>query len=184
MNFTVVIGLILATSVLFMTITSNSTAQSDSKFTKDHVAVCERLYKNYVKMTEPSFVKKYSFLHYVNECVKLYKDSIWKYAGKDREKIYSKYLDIKRTQELDGFVSGKPYIEILSKAKIGDTKYHLMLKICPDNRITSASKILVKSESSSQEIPLKKMSQSGICQPYRMIILAKDPGTISAMIRI
>lgn len=177
---------ILSIILVLLATSSGALAASDKKkeFSRETISVCDRIYKSYLIMTEKEFVKKYSFLQYVDKCIKLFKDPVWKSTGKDRlDKIYARYLEI-IARENNGLISDQKNIDILSKAKIGPNKYHVKVKVCPSNQITPNSVILLKSDIDVQTISLKKTAKSKICLPYQAIILAGSHQDIQAFIRI
>lgn len=167
------------------TVSNNTFAQKGTEFTKEKISVCERINPSWKKLNDSSFHKKYSFLSYIDTCTKLYKDPIWKYTGKDRiDKIYARYLEIVKSEHQFGILSGKPYVEILSKAKIGESKYHVKLKVCPDSQIKPSSKILLKSDISQIELQFKKKTYPGFCMPYQGVIMSKSSQNIQAFLKI
>jgi hypothetical protein len=179
------VSLLVTSLTITGSLYNNTFAEKESEFPKDKIAVCERINASYKKMSDVSFHKKYSFLSYVETCIKLYKEPIWKYVGKDRiDKIYARYLELAKIEQKSGLISGKPYIEILSKAQIGDNKYHVKLKVCPDTKVTHVSKILLKSDMSQIEIPLKKDMRSGFCMPYQGVIMSKSLQNIQAFLKM
>ena len=159
-------------------------ATNKKEFSKETILVCDRIYKSYLTKTENEFVKKYSFLSYVDKCVKLFKDPVWKTTVKDRlDKIYSRYLEIK-AKENSGLISDKQYVDVLSKAKIGPNKYHVKLKVCHSDQFTPNSVLLLKSDVDLQTLSLKKTTKQKMCIPYQAIVFAGSSQDIVAFIRI
>jgi len=174
-------------SIILLLLATSSSAYGAAKkteFSRDTILVCDRIYKSYLIKNEYEFVKKYSFLPYIDKCVKLFKDPVWKTTGKDRlEKVYSRYLEIKEKGN-NGLISDKQYIDVLSKAKIGPNKYHLKLKVCHSEQFTPNSVLLLKSDLDLQILSLKKNIKQKMCIPYQAILFAGSHQEILAFIKI
>ncbi|WP_297594382.1 plastocyanin [Nitrosopumilus sp.] len=145
--------------------------------TKPKIRQCEVLFQSYKNIGVTQFKTKYSHITYLDSCLKLYSDPIWKYEGLDRyDKLSEKLTSFNVKSEPKK--PSDPYTSILSKTKIGDEKYLVKFNICAGDKIIDKAKVLVKSQIEAIQVGSNKDVPANSCRNYETQIFAKNPDNI------
>jgi hypothetical protein len=151
-----------------------ASAQTVSKKTE---TMCQAIYKSYKQLGKSEFLKKFSGTAYINDCLKLYDDPSWTFKGKtDVDKFYSK------TKKTDDPLkqSTKGTVKLLSKSKIGDSKYVSKVSVCSAKEGIRKPVILIQSDKekfvgvTSITVPPQQ------CRDFFTQISSNNPNTIKS----
>ena len=163
------------TDVLDPTIVSD-----DVIVTKPRINQCSVLYQAYKNVGKVQFISKYEHVTFINTCVKLYQDPVWKYQGDDRiEKLNEKFIQLdQKIKEEKPKLSYEPSVMITSKTDIGQGKFDVKFNICAgDDRIDKA-KVLVKSQIEAIQVGSNKDIPENSCRNYVTQIYATSAANI------
>ena len=163
------------TEVLDPTIVSD-----DVIVTKPRINQCSVLYQAYKNVGKVQFISKYEHVTFINTCVKLYQDPVWKYQGDDRiEKLNEKFIQLdQKIKEEKPKLSYEPSVMITSKTDIGQGKFNVKFNICAgDDRIDKA-KVLVKSQIEAIQVGSNKDIPENSCRNYVTQIYANNAANI------
>lgn len=163
------------TEVLDPTIVSD-----DVIVTKPRINQCSVLYQAYKNVGTVQFISKYEHVTFINTCVKLYQDPVWKYQGDDRiEKLNEKFIQLdQKIKEEKPKLSYEPSVMITSKTDIGQGKFDVKFNICAgDDRIDKA-KVLVKSQIEAIQVGSNKDIPENSCRNYVTQIYANNAANI------
>ena len=152
----------------------------DAIVTKPRINQCSILYQTYKNVGKTQFLSKYEHVTFINTCVKLYQDPVWKYSGDDRtEKLNEKFIQLdQKTSEEKTKLSHEPTVSILSKTKIGNEKYDVKFNVCAGDKRIDKAKMLIKSQIESVEYGTSKDVPENACRSYAIQINAKNPDNI------
>ncbi|MEM2160359.1 MAG: hypothetical protein QXN55_05325 [Candidatus Nitrosotenuis sp.] len=150
--------LILSTSVI-------SPSFAFAEKTKPQNDNCKAKYNLYREIGESKFKEKYQKKPKILDCLNLYKNSNWDFAGKGK-------ID----QRFDSSNSNVK-INILLKNSIGQQKYVLKFEACSKQSITKPY-FLIKSDSDKYLTFPDVNLQSSKCSTFRSEINAASPSTI------
>lgn len=167
------------TEVLDPTIVSD-----DVIVTKPRINQCSVLYQAYKNVGKVQFISKYEHVTFINTCVKLYQDPVWKYQGDDRiEKLNEKFIQLdQKIKEEKPKLSYEPSVMITSKTDIGQGKFDVKFNICAgDDRIDKA-KVLVKSQIEAIQVGSNKDIPENSCRNYVTQIYANNAANIQIYI--
>jgi hypothetical protein len=150
------------------------------KLTKEQKKQCENLYFNYKKFGKTDFLKRYAFKSFINDCIKLYKDSKWTFKGKEQIDKYFDRLN-KATKNVHDNNNSKdmPTTKITKKLKISQSKYMLNFQACIFSKDNSLPSFLVSSDLDKFIVtPIKKIPAK-TCKNYWIDVSSKSPTNIS-----
>lgn len=176
--------IVLEEKITDSTMQKEETVVALTPVSKPRLNYCIILYPTYQDLGQNLFRNKYSHVNYINECIKLYKDPIWSYAGDDRiDKLYVKFLQFIDAAKLERpKLSTDPHVNILSSVNVGTEKYLVKFNVCAGDLPIDKAKILVRSEIESIEIGSSKDIPANACRTYETQLLAKYPANIRASI--
>jgi len=148
--------------------------------TKPRINQCSVLYQSYKNIGKAQFLSKYEHVTFINVCVKLYQDPVWKYQGDDRtEKLNEKFIQLdQKIKEEKAKLSYEPSVTILSKTKIGNEKYDVKFNVCAGDKKLDKAKVLIKSQIESVEYGTSKDVPENACRSYATQINAKNSDNI------
>ena len=152
--------------------------------TKPRVNQCSVLYQSYKNIGNAQFISKYSHVNFINTCVKLYQDPIWKYQGDDRiEKLYEKFLEFDSKAKIGKpKLSFEPSVNILSTTDIGQGKFDVKFNICAGDQKLDKAKVLVQSKIESVQVGSNKDIPENVCRTYVTQIHANNIANIQIVI--
>ena len=155
-------------------------ASEDVIVTKPRINQCSVLYQAYKNVGKAQFLSKYEHVTFINTCVSLYQDPVWKYQGDDRtEKLNEKFVQLnQKTKEEKPKMSYEPSVTISSKTKIGNEKYDVKFNVCAGDKKIDKAKVLIKSQIESVEYGTSKDIPENACRSYVTQINAKNPDNI------
>ena len=155
-------------------------ASDDIIVSKPRINQCSVLYQAYQNVGKTQFISKYEHVTFINTCVKLYQDPIWKYSGDDRtEKLNERFIQLdQKIKEETTKLSHEPTVTILSKTKIGNEKYDVKFNVCAGDKKIDKAKVLIKSQIESVEYGTSKNVPENACRSYATQINAKNPDNI------
>ncbi len=161
--------------VLDATITSENVI-----VTKPRINQCSVLYQAYKNVGQIQFLAKYDHVNFINTCIKLYKDPIWKYQGDDRlEKLNERFIELnQKIKKEKPKLSFEPTIKIISKTSLGQGKFDLKFNVCAGDESIDKAKILLKSEIEAIQIGTDKNIPENVCRTYVSQLHAKNPANI------
>ncbi|QLH03335.1 plastocyanin [Nitrosopumilus cobalaminigenes] len=157
---------------------------TDVTVTKPRINQCSILYQSYKNIGKPQFVAKYDHVNFINICVKLYQDPVWKYQGDDRlEKLNEKFLEFNQKAKNEApKLSFEPTVKILSTTNIGKDKFDVKFNICAGDQKIDKAKVLVKSKIESIQVGSDKDIPSNVCRTYVTQIHANNVANIQITI--
>ena len=165
--------------LLDQTISEDPTnAVTDVVVSKPKIRQCEVLFQSYQNVGPLQFKIKYSFINYIDSCIKLYKDPLWTYQGDDRHDKLSERLATLSEKPEGKKLSYEPSVNILSKTNLGPEKYNVKFNICAGDKSIDKAKILVKSQIEAVQIGSNKDVPANACRTYETLIYAKNPDNI------
>jgi len=165
--------------VLDPTITSD-----DVVVTKPRINQCSVLYQSYKNIGKSQFLSKYQHVNFINTCVKLYQDPIWKYEGEDRvDKLNERFIELnQKIKEEKPKLSFEPTAHIISKTDIGQGKFNVKFNVCAGDEKIDKAKVLVKSEIEAIQVGTNKDIPENVCRTYVTQLHAKNPANIQISI--
>ena len=130
MNQKKLIGLALfaAASFAILLALDSGSAHAEQKLSPAVLKECEKLYVQYRELGEADFRAKYSHKAYLNDCIKLYKDPNWTFAGKEKIDNYFDKIDAVKSKKLS--TSDIKSVKILQKLKIGKERFYVKFQAC------------------------------------------------------
>jgi len=166
-KFALFAGMILLAGIFFV---SPNHAEA-----KTGESTCKQMYEKYVELKEQKFREKYKGKSFVNDCMKMYKDSNWYFAGKHR--IDNNYANLeKQMKNTDG---GKIDVQLLSRLPIGTDKFLVKFRACADGSSVQETSFLIKSKMEQYVATTAKVLQKGKCNDYNTSIKAKQQSDIA-----
>jgi len=120
----------------------------EESFTDPRITMCNVLHSSYVSQEQSQFLKQYSYINYIYDCVDLYEDKVWHYQGEDRlERIYNKFIEIhEQNLTLPSQTPIEPHIEIRSTEQLYSETFMVQFDICAGDVLLDKAKVLVKSD--------------------------------------
>ena len=120
----------------------------EESFTDPRITMCNVLHSSYVSQEQSQFLKQYSYINYIYDCVELYEDKVWHYQGEDRlERIYNKFIEIhEQNLTLPSQTPIEPHIEIRSTEQLYSETFMVQFDICAGDVLLDKAKVLVKSD--------------------------------------
>ncbi len=126
-KFLILMVMIFIFSGSFMVLTF-----ADTSVSNNIEKICKHRYENYKKMGEENFQKRYPGIPEMNACLFLFNNLSWDFEGKDLiDKKYSSYFEIQKNSK------------IVSKYKIGQSKYLVKFQICTENNLKSSFLLVI-----------------------------------------
>ena len=152
----------------------------DVTVTKPRINQCSVLYQAYKNVGKVQFLSKYEHVTFINTCVKLYQDPVWKYQGEDRiEKLNEKFIQLdQKTKEEKPKLSYEPNVTITSKTDIGQGKFNVKFNICAGDERIDKAKVLVKSQTEAIQVGSNKDIPENSCRNYVTQIYANNAANI------
>ena len=143
--------------------------------TKPRINKCIVLNIYYKSLGESKFKQKFSHVDYLNSCISLYKDPVWKYQGEDRvDKLYEKFLEIRdQFKKTKVKITTEPTVKITSTVSIGSEKFQVNFNVCAGDAVIDKAKVLIKSEIESVQYGTTKDIPENVCRTYSTQIHAK-----------
>ncbi|MDH3313673.1 MAG: plastocyanin [Nitrosopumilus sp.] len=151
---------------------------------KPRINQCSVLYQAYKNVGKQQFVSKYKHVTFINTCVLLYQDPIWKYQGDDRiEKLSEKFtlLD-KKIREEKPKLSYEPSVSITSKTDIGQGKFLVKFIVRAGDKSIDKAKVLVQSKIEAIQVGSNKQIPANSCRNYETQIHANNVANIQMSI--
>lgn len=142
---------------------------------KTDQSTCKQMYERYAELKEQKFREKYSSKSFVNDCIKLYKNPNWYFAGKN--KIDSNYANLEL--QMKNTVTKKVDVKILSHVPIGADKFLIKFRACVDGSSIQQPSFLIKSKMDQYMTTTSKVLQKGKCVDYNATIKAKQSSDIN-----
>ena len=136
---------------------------------------CENLYFNYKELGEVEFKKKYSHKNFLNDCIKLYKDKNWYFAGKS--KIDNQFDKLKKATQPTTMPT-KISTKILTTLKIGEEKFNVKFSSCNKGE-SSKPNFIITSDKEKFVGSATKITIKDTCSTYWVVLFAKQHSTIS-----
>ena len=161
-----------------------STEKTDAIVTKPRLNFCMVTYQSWKELGDLKFKTKYSHVNYINECVKLYKDPVWKYQGSDRiEVLYKRFLELREQAKASApKLSSEPHIQVQSKIKLGPEQFLVRFNVCAGDVPIDKAKILIRSEIDAIQVGSSKDVPANACRSYETQIYAKHADNIKLSI--
>ncbi|WP_246275377.1 plastocyanin [Nitrosopumilus oxyclinae] len=161
-----------------------SITSTDVIVTKPRINQCSVLYQSYKNIGSAQFVSKYAHVNFINTCVKLYQDPIWKYQGDDRvDKLHEKFLEFDTKSKIGKpKISFEPSVKILSTTDIGQGKFDVKFNICAGDKAIDKAKVLVQSKIESIQVGSNKDIPQNVCRTYVTQIHANNVANIQITI--
>lgn len=157
--------------VLGMTISGALIVSAEAKFDDN---MCKLVYERYKELGEQKFREKYKNKSSHYECIKLYKNPNWYFAGKS--KIDKNYEKIGLLMQNDK--EKKVNVKILSSMSIGQEKFLIQFRVCAEKSAIMQPSFLVKSQIEQYVAISSKPLQTGKCNDYNVPIKAKQTSNI------
>ncbi|BDQ30364.1 hypothetical protein NZNM25_09940 [Nitrosopumilus zosterae] len=151
---------------------------NDIVVSKPKIRQCEVLFQSYKNIGPLQFKSKYSYINYIDSCMKLYKDPIWSYLGSDRYDKLSERLTELNEKPPEKKLSYEPSANILAKTNLGPEKYNVKFNICAGDKAIDKAKVLVKSQIEAIQVGSNKDVPPNACRTYETLIFAKNPDNI------
>lgn len=167
-KFALFAGTILLASIFFI---SPNHAEA-----KTGESTCKQMYEKYAELKEQKFREKYKGKSFVNDCMKLYNDPSWYFAGKHR--IDSNYANLEKQMKSTS-TNGKIDVQLLSRLPIGTDKFLVKFRACADGSSVQETSFLIKSKMEQYIATTAKVLQKGKCNDYNTSIKAKQQSDIS-----
>jgi hypothetical protein len=159
----------VATLVLLVGMFTPSSA--DAKIDE---STCKQMYERYKELGEDKFREKYRSKHFVNDCIKLYKNPNWYFVGKTKiDKNYEKIQLLTGQKNEDKNAS----VKILNIHSLGQDRYMIKFQACAKSSISKPSFILTSKIEQYVGIS-SKLLQAGKCNDYNTQIKAIKPSNI------
>lgn len=158
--------------------------QTQISVSKPRINQCIVIYPGYQELGILEFKTKYSHINYLDTCMALYKDSIWKYNGTDRiEKLYERFIELdEQFKKNKPKLTSDPRILVLSTINVGTEKYLIKFNVCAGDKTLDKAKILIKSEIEAVQIGTNKDIPANTCRTYETQINAKHTANIQTSI--
>lgn len=129
------------------------------------------------------FQQKYSNMSNVDECLKICKDAIWTFNGKNKiEQQFDKLFDAQKTIQSKNPEDFKTSVNIVSKTKVIRDKYVVKYDICAGKTVSEIPAVLVKSELDSHALVSKKSIPAHTCKSFDIWIDSKYADKIDVKI--
>lgn len=167
------------TEVFDPVIASNAVDES-----KPRINQCSVLYQAYKNIGKQQFVLKYKHVTFINTCVALYQDEIWKYQGGDRiEKLSEKFTQLNtKIKEGKPKLSYEPSVSITSKTDMGQGKFLVKFIVCAGDKSIDKAKVLVQSKIEAIQVGSNKQIPANSCRNYETQIHANNVANIQMSI--
>jgi hypothetical protein len=169
-------------------ITPEQQIASDAAVSKPRINQCVTLYTQYKNLGTQNFLNKFPHIVYLKDCVKLYKDPVWKYQGADRiDKLYEKFIEFREQSKATQVkLSSDPSVKINSIVEIGTSKYLVSFNLCAGTAGIDKAKVLVQSAIESVQVGSNKDIPPESCRTYETQINAnfKDNIKINLIERV
>lgn len=163
------VGVLLGTMATFF-----GEAHGEYGLTKSQSKQCEHLYFSYKKFGEQEFLIKFTFKTFIKQCIKLYKDPIWTFDGKDKiDRFYEKREAAKNAP----LPTNDVLVSITQKYKISDSRYVISFEACTKDKQT-LSVFLIESDSDKFLATSQKLIPQNSCSTYWTNVNAKMPDSI------
>lgn len=152
--------------------------------TKPRINQCSVLYQSYKNVGQAQFLAKYDHVTFINACVKLYQDPVWKYEGEDRtDKLNQRFTELnQKINEEKPKLSTEPSVNIISKTDISQGMYNVKFNVCAGDERLDKAKVLVKSEIEAIQVGTDKDIPENVCRTYVSQLNAKNPANITITI--
>lgn len=140
----------------------------EESFTDPRITMCNVLHSSYVSQEQSQFLKQYSYINYIYDCVDLYEDKVWHYLGEDRlERIYNKFIEIhEQNLTLPSQTPIEPHIEIRSTEQLYSETFMVQFDICAGDVLLDKAKVLVKSDMDVILVGSNKDIHPNSCRNY------------------
>lgn len=156
-------------AILFATLLMQ-TNSAEAKMSQD---ACIVLYKQYKELGEQKLQEKYHYKPYLGDCIQLYKNPNWDFAGKDKiDKNFEKSHMI-----FDDTPSNNIFVKITSTTVLDNGKHFVKFQACASKSIQNPS-FVVESLIDKSIIKSSKSLSAGKCQSYQTQINAKNTAQI------
>lgn len=133
----VIPSMIITAAITVLLITPND---MDAEAATSVSYKCENRYDTYKSLGEAKFVEKYRNTSIISDCLKLYKDPGWYFAGKSKiDKYYEQKMALEKSK------ASQPKTDILWSKVAGNGKYLINYKICANNQFISQPAVLISS---------------------------------------
>jgi hypothetical protein len=158
--------------------------KTDVIVTKPRLNYCIVVHQSWKELGDFRFKAKYSHVNYISECVKLYKDPVWKYQGNDRiDVLYKKFLEFhEQALQAKPRLSTDPYIKVQSINNLGQGHFLVKFNVCAGDLPIDKAKILIKSEIDAIQVGSSKDVPANACRSYETQIYAKHADNIKLSI--
>jgi hypothetical protein len=152
----------------------------EESFIDPRITMCNVLYNAYVVQDKSKFQEEYFFISYLQDCMDLYEDKVWKYQGDDRtERIYNKFVEIHtHNTEFPETKTIESHVQVRSLVNAGHDKYMIQFDICAGDKQLDKAKVLVKSNIEVVVVGSDKDIYSNSCRNYSTQIHAKHTENI------
>lgn len=165
------LGIFASILVLGMTVAGASIVSAEAKFDDN---MCKLMYERYKELGEQKFREKYKNKSSYYECIKLYKNPNWYFAGKSKiDKNYEKLGLLMQNAE-----EKKVNVKILSLVSIGQEKFLVQFRACVEKSAILQPSFLVKSQIEQYVVLSSKPLQTGKCNDYNVPIKAKQTSNV------
>jgi len=144
--------------------------------TKINENICKEMYFRFVELGERKFLEKYKGKSSVYNCIKIYANPDWSFAGKN--KIDRNYESL--TKLVRGDTDKGANVSITSSRIISEGKFLIKFRACADTTLQKPS-FLIKSKTEQYIGVSEKILQNGKCSDYHAQIKAKYREEITIM---
>lgn len=152
----------------------------EESFTDPRIITCDILYQSYASQGQFQFNQEYSYINYVDDCIDLYQDKVWRYQGEDRlERVYNKFIEI-HEQNIQAIpkLPTEPHVKIHSIIDTNNERVIIKFDICAGDVYLDKAKVLVKSDMETILIGSDKDIPENTCRNYEAHVYAKYPKNI------
>ena len=133
-------------------------------------SMCKQMYQRYMELGEQKFREKYSTKSFTSDCIKLYKNANWTFAGKAKiDKNFAKLESLKTTT-----TPKKVDVKIISVMPIGPERFLVKFRVCSDDLTISQPTFLIQSKLDQYVGVSTKIIQKGKCNDYSTQVMAKQ----------
>lgn len=130
--------------------------------------MCKQMYVRYKEMGNQKFQEKYKDRQSIYNCIKLYKNSDWTFAGKSKIDKYYSNLELLSYNKM----GKKADVKILYSIPTDSEKFLVKFKACTDTTILKPL-FLIQSKSEQYIGITDKILKKDTCNDYRTYVNAK-----------